>query len=317
LTKVSIIIPFKNFNDYLEECIENCLSLDYEDYEILLLPDGPIELSNPRIKVIPTGDIGPSDKRDVGIKNSTGEICAFIDDDTFPREDWLKNAIKYFDDGDIAAVGGPAVTPDNDGVMEKAGGSVFASFLGGGKFTYRYTPKKSRYVDDYPSCNLLVRKSILDEIGGFDSDYYPGEDTKLCLNITKLGKKILYAPDILIYHHRRPLFVSHLKQTWNYGVHRGFFVKRFPETSRRLTYFLPSIALFSFLVGLALSIFNEVFRYIFTAFVIAYLFLGAFSALINTKSLKMALLVPLGILMTHLCYGLGFVAGLTKKELER
>ena len=109
---------------------------------------------------------------------------------------------------------GPGVTPPNDSVFQKAGGWVSASFLGGGPAaSHRFFPRKKREVDDYPSMNFVVRKSDFRAVDGFNSRFWPGEDTKLCLDLTKkLGKKIIYDPEVLVYHHRRSLFVPHLKQ---------------------------------------------------------------------------------------------------------
>ncbi len=107
----------------------------------------------------------------------------------------------------------------------------------------RFWPgKASRFVDDWPSVNLTVRRDDFFAIGGFDSTYWPGEDTKLCLDlIKKQEKKIVYSPKAVVFYHRRAGFFRHLKQIGNYGLHREFFVKRFPETSRRLSYFIPSL----------------------------------------------------------------------------
>ncbi len=71
--------------------------------------------------------------------------------------------------------------------------------------------------------------------------YWPGEDTKLCMLLTKAeGKRIVYEPEAVVYHHRRALFWGHFRQVWNYAVHRGFFAKRYPDTSLRPQYFVPS-----------------------------------------------------------------------------
>lgn len=160
---VSIIVPLKNFNPHLEECITYCKKLDYPDFEIIILPDNHISMKKDKIdiKVIPTGPIGPSEKRDIAIDYAKGEILAFIDDDAYPAQDWLKNAVKYFDSQEVAAVGGPAITPENDTFMQKASGLVYSSFLCSGNLTFRYTPGKECEVDDYPSCNFLVRKRIM------------------------------------------------------------------------------------------------------------------------------------------------------------
>ncbi|VVB66832.1 Dolichyl N-acetyl-alpha-D-glucosaminyl phosphate 3-beta-D-2,3-diacetamido-2,3-dideoxy-beta-D-glucuronosyltransferase [uncultured archaeon] len=314
---VSIVVPLKAPNKNLEECLEHCLMLDYTDYEILVLPDEPARLDCPKTRVIPSGVLGPSDKRDLALNYARGEILAFIDDDAYPARDWLRNASKYFDDPEVAAVGGPAVTPDDDSFMQKASGYVLSSFLGGGSYTFRYIPGEVREVDDYPTCNLLVRKSIMERLGGFDNRFWPGEDTILCLEITKKeGKKIIYAPDVLVYHHRRTLFRQHLRQIWSYAVHRGYFVKKFPETSLRLSYFLPSLFVVGVVAGLGLSLKYELIRFIYLPILVAYL-LAALATGLKTRDIRMAVTVAAGIAVTHIYYGTGFILGLMTSKLER
>lgn len=262
---VSIVIPVKEINDYIREAVPKHLALDYPGFEVLILPDNPPEADGGRfdseVRVIPTYPAtGPADKRDIGAREAKGEILAFIDDDAYPWKDWLKNAVGYFEDSEVAAVCGPGVTPPGDSVLQRAGGWVSASLLGGGpEASYRFFPRERREVDDYPSMNFLTRRSDFEAVGGFDSHFWPGEDTKLCLDLTKkLGKKIIYAPEVLVYHHRRPLFIPHLKQNGRYGLHRGHFARILPETSHRLSYFIPSlftlflfgVPVFNFLISL-------------------------------------------------------------------
>ena len=111
--------------------------------------------------------------------HAKGEILAFLDDDAYPVKDWLKNAVKNFSDPQVAAVGGPAVTPEEDSDLQKTSGLIYSSVLVSGNFTYRYIPGKRQEVEDYPSCNFLVRKSVMQELGGFNTNFWPGEDTKL------------------------------------------------------------------------------------------------------------------------------------------
>lgn len=313
----SIIVPAKELNDNLKECISHCLNLDYPDYEILVLPDEAFSLeTSERVKIIPTGRIGPSEKRDMAIVRSKGEILAFLDDDAFPRRDWLKNAIRDFEDLEVAAVGGPAVTPENNSIRQKASGLVYSSYLASGGNVYRYIPKKRREVDDYPSCNFIVRKSAMRELGGFKSKFWPGEDTAICLRITKaLNKKIIYDPEVLVYHHRRNLFIPHLKQVRNYALHRGYFAKRFPETSLRLSYFLPSLFVIGLVVGAIFALAFPLLRVTYFSIVGLYLFLTFLSGL-RHKNLRLVWLIFSGIILTHLCYGVWFIKGLFSRRLE-
>jgi cellulose synthase/poly-beta-1,6-N-acetylglucosamine synthase-like glycosyltransferase len=128
---VSIIIPVKRSNAMLTECVEHCLRLDYPDFEIIVLSDGAESLGM-GVRVIETGQVSPAVKRDRGAEAARGEILAFIDDDAYPRRDWLSKAVRHFDDSGVAAVGGPAVTPETDNRRQKASGRVLGSILGGG-----------------------------------------------------------------------------------------------------------------------------------------------------------------------------------------
>ena len=120
--KVSIIIPCKDIDAQTSECIDSCRQLDHDNFEIIVLPD---------------------DKRNIGAKNSTAEFLAFIDSDAYPRRDWLKNAVRYFSDPGVAGVGGPGVTPEEDPLLQKAGGFILSSFMVGG-LANRYGSAKSR-----------------------------------------------------------------------------------------------------------------------------------------------------------------------------
>ena len=313
---ISIIIPCKSIDYYVRKCIEKCRELEYENYEIILLPDEVTNEKFEKVRVISTGPLTPGAKRNIGLFNSAGEICAFIDSDAYPRKDWLKNAIKYFKDRDVAAVGGPGLTPNEDSFMQKASGFVLSSFMVGG-LSRRYKSKKASISDDIHSCNFIARRSILLDVGGWNEKYWPGEDTLICMAIKKLGKKMIEAPDVVVYHHRRPLFKKHLRQVSNYGLHRGFFAKKFKGNSLRPQYFMPSFLVFSGFVGGALSLISKLLFLTFLIAIICYITLCLIASLIEVKNLKMVLVVWLGIILTHLFYGMSFIIGFFKGDLKR
>lgn len=314
--KVSIIIAAKDKSSFLVQCLERCLNLNYKDYEILVLTDHFFAYENTKVRVIPTGSCLPARKRDIGWHNAGGEILAFLDDDAYPCENWLGNALKNFQDPQVAAVGGAAVTPPTETFLRMASGEVYESFIVSGNFKYRYTQDKKRYVDDYPSCNFLVRKDVFEKLGGFKTKFWPGEDTILCLEITKkLKKKIVYDPEALVFHHRRPLFAGHLKQVKNYALHRGYFVKRFPETSLKWQYFVPSIFFLCLLLGFLFSVFSLLFSIFYIFSLLSYgclVFLSAY----HRKDLQLTAYVSMGIFLTHIYYGFYFLQGLLSSKLK-
>lgn len=273
---VSIIIPCKDLDSYTKECIAYCKQLDFKDFEIILLPDYSIEPIE-GVRTIATGPVPPGVKRNIGVKNSSSAICAFIDNDAYPRIDWLTNAVKYFEDPEIGGVGGPGLTPNEDCPLQKAGGYVLSSFMVGNLST-RYKTKSCFESDDIHSCNFIALKAVVEKAGGWNEKYWPGEDTLMCLAIKKLGKKLIESADVVVYHHRRSLFTDHLKQISRFGEHRGFFSKKFPENSVKLTYFFPSLLMCSLLAGILLSLFFPFFAYATVLSVVGYFFSGLVAA---------------------------------------
>jgi len=312
---VSIIIPCKEVDQYAKECVEYCKQLDYGNYEILLLPDSALEKLD-GAKIVSTGPVTPGVKRNIGVARSRGEICAFIDSDAYPRRDWLNNAIKYFNDPQVAGVGGPGLTPGEDDAMQKAGGHVLSSFMVG-NLSNRYKAKKCFESNDTHSCNFIVRKSVLVAAGGWNEKYWPGEDTLICLAIKRLGKRLIEALDVVVYHHRRPLFKKHLRQVWRFGVHRGFFAKKYRGNSFQFTYFAPSLFVSSLFAGIIISILNPLFMKVLTMAIAAYLILCLITTLLDVREAKLVLHVWLGIIATHLVYGTSFLVGLFKRDLKR
>ena len=109
--RVSVIIPLHRYTDVARRCVETTMALDGGDHEVLVVSDREIAGLPDGVRALTTGsdvDTSPAQKRDVALAHAGGEICAFIDDDAWPADDWLTRALERFDsDPVIAAVGGP------------------------------------------------------------------------------------------------------------------------------------------------------------------------------------------------------------------
>jgi cellulose synthase/poly-beta-1,6-N-acetylglucosamine synthase-like glycosyltransferase len=330
---VSIVIPLKKVTRLVKKELIPALSRQtFKDFEVILLPDKvDTNLTLPKfVRVYATyPKTRPADKRDFGVTKARGKILAFIDDDVLPSKLWLQSAVNCFTNHKKAvAVCGPGITSKDDSLRAQVSGYVWSSWIGaGGAGIYRCKPQKVRKVDDFPTFNLLVYKSAFNDVGGFSSKYWPGEDTKLCHELVyKLNKEIIYDPGILVYHKRRPVFLSHLRQISGYGIHRGYFVKILPKTSRRLGYFIPFLFVLGLTVFPPLALLLGLIDHQITEILLSiYLFIVMFYiALVTATSIKIAtktrnlilglLLLP-SIVATHLVFGFQFGRGLFKKDL--
>ena len=301
----SVIIPVRQSNPYLKETLLKLKKQSFKKFEVLIITD----------KV--SGSANPSEKRNLGVKMAKGQYLVFFDDDSFPKTNYFKNAFKLITKNpDFAAFCGPCLTPPKDNLYQKASGLVWSNLLGsGGAGVYRNSIQSARFVEDYPSVNLIVKKTDFDLAGGFDTSFWPGEDTVLCLNLVKkIHKKIYYHPSLVVYHHRRSVIIPHLQQITRYAVQRGFFAKKFPETSRKIGYFIPSI--FTLYIFLMIFFHNNFLFKLPLYLYLSILFFTFLKFLSQKNKLETSFLAIISIPLTHFYYGILFIYGLSKKEVK-
>ncbi len=315
----SIIIPVKTINAYIRETVAAIQQLQHSQWELLIIPnvDEPNEwLNDKRITVIASGRVGPAAKRDQGAQIATGDILVFLDDDSYPQSNLLTIADKYFIDANVVALGGPGITPLTDSFWQRVSGAVFLSRFTGGAPERYISQGNVRAVDDWPSVNLMVRRDVFLAIGGFDCNYWPGEDTKLCLKLKATGKQLLYVPEMIVWHHRRAGLRAHLKQIGAYGLHRGYFARHYPETSCRPHYFAPSLLVGLVLLSSVSCWFASKYQVMCILGWILYglvLLLGFFGTIRN-ESFRVAVAAMFYVPLTHLYYGVRFIQGFFKND---
>ena len=118
----------------------------------------------------------------------------------------------------------------------------------------------------------------------------------------------------MVYHHRRSLFKPHLRQISSYALHRGYFVKKYPETSLRIAYFIPSIFVAGLLLGGITALFFPFFNLIYLFGVYLYVLLVLIFS--QTRQVSLIPWIFFGIIITHVIYGIYFIQGLTAKKLK-
>jgi GT2 family glycosyltransferase len=143
---------------------------------------------------------GPAASRNDGAAVANGSILGFIDSDCVAAPHWIEAAVKAFESGgeNIAMVAGTLEPIDN----------LHAPV---GFFRHDMPPIRTE-SPLYPTANIFYRKTVFDELGGFDVDFgafswrtpLGGEDTDLAWRLRAAGYSYHFAPDMLVEHQASP-----------------------------------------------------------------------------------------------------------------
>ena len=158
----SIIIPVKEINDYVRQTVEHIRGLKTDRWEVCILMNDECEdeWQDDKISLVDTGRLGPARKRDISAELATGDILVFLDDDSYPNPDLLDVADRHFENDDVLAIGGPGITPREDSFWQRVSGAVFLSRLSGGNPERYINIGEPKFVDDWPSVNLMIRRTF-------------------------------------------------------------------------------------------------------------------------------------------------------------
>lgn len=223
-----VVIPFRQWDGWCEECVLAALALDPPCQRITLVPDQPIgndvwrvirEMQGgSRVRELASGPVNPGRKRNLAMENNEADIFGFVDSDARAWPDWLGKGLPHFVDPSIAVVGGPNLTPPEDGMLRKACGDVMASPLGMGAAFIRHTLATGREVTELPTCNLFVRNLPWMR---FRPELDTSEDMALCGLVRERKFRVIYDPEVRVYHHRRRLGPAFGRQFHDYGLYQG------------------------------------------------------------------------------------------------
>lgn len=231
---VSVIIVTLNRPDCVKRCLDTLYMQRPLAEQIIVVDASPDTLTKEVVSGYPDvlylrNDNGfgrMTASRNIGLKQATGQIIAFVDDDAFAHEDWLPNLISTYTDPSIGAVGGRAL--NNQPGEEKIGLDKIGLIGSDGSIEGNFAadPGEIIEVDHVMGCNMSYRRNVLAELGGFREDY-PGisglcEDTDMCVRVTRLGYKILFNPSAGVDHIGAPQSVGkRFDYRWCYFKNRN------------------------------------------------------------------------------------------------
>lgn len=235
MLSVSVVIPVLNAARTLPLCLAALSRLDPKPNEIIFVDNGSSDGSQGLLKafesehakwavrclVQPTR--GASAARNTGIRAAAGEVIAFTDADCEPDVDWVQRLVVPFRDAAVGGVAGRIVGDPGGSVLE-----LFSSL-----YTLQSPEQPSvhttwtPWAGGFPTANLAVRRSLLEQLGGFDESVaIYGEDYDLCARLYRQGSAIAYRPDAVVRHHHRSTLAGLLRQAYGFGYSHAYLFGR-------------------------------------------------------------------------------------------
>ncbi|NQS90544.1 glycosyltransferase family 2 protein [Patescibacteria group bacterium] len=225
---LAVVISNYNEKKFTEDCLNNLAEIsskEIPDLKVIVKDQGStdgsrelIETNFPWAHLIKGGNDGLSKAYNLGYRRADAKYVLFLGMDAFPEEGTLTGILEYLDKNqEVGAATCKLVLRDGSLDMDAHRafptpwvsltrltglGSLFPNSKNFNKyFLPRENMEKPHEIDLCISHFMITRKKVLDQIGGFDEDFFLyGEDVDICYRIKQAGWKIMYLPQWKCLH---------------------------------------------------------------------------------------------------------------------
>ncbi|MCI0439956.1 MAG: glycosyltransferase family 2 protein [Chloroflexi bacterium] len=241
LPLVTVVMPVRNEERFIAECLNSVIANDYpRDRLEVLVVDGMsadatreiveglardnsfIRLLHNPARIVPAA-------LNKGIREAWGEVIVRMDGHTVYASDYIRQCVEALQRSGAASVGG-VQRAVGTGYLSKAISLAVTTPFGIGDAQYRFAERET-WVDTVFLGTW--RKSTLEAVGGFNEGWAANEDYELNYRIRKhTGKGILLSPSIRCYYHVRSTLKGLAKQYFRYGFWKVRTLREHPESLR-------------------------------------------------------------------------------------
>ena len=189
---VSVIMPAFNVERYIAESVQSVIAQTYRRWELIIIDDGSTDAtadviqglasSDSRIKLISQQNQKMAKARNAGLRQSEGELIAFLDSDDLWIKEKLELQVKALKENAADLVFSDGFIFHDDNVFDES--MTFATLVGG--FDGAEMFRDLMLMNRIPILSVLTRRKVLDDVGGFDEWRDRGaEDYDLWLRIAR------------------------------------------------------------------------------------------------------------------------------------
>ncbi len=245
---VSLVIPAHNEAEHLAACLEAATLLVGRSglREILVVDDASTDATRAiaerhGARVVAGNGGGAGAARNLGVAAASGDLIWFVDADCVPQPDALEQLLPHLNDPRVAAVGGSYgnMRPD----------SLLACLIQE-EIAARHARMGAR-VNFLATFNVLYRKSVLQQLGGFDTNLRKGQDAELAFRTLDLGYELAFERRSIVRHFHESSLRRYLAVQWQQGRYRVLLYQSHPgrmggdSYSTKADHIQPPLALLS------------------------------------------------------------------------
>jgi GT2 family glycosyltransferase len=213
--KVSVIVVNWNRRDLLRACLNSLAKQTTPEFEVILVDNGSADGSPEMVEREYRGvrlirnreNRGFCAANNQGIRASTSEFIALLNNDAEAEPVWLASLLNAFDSRpDFGMAASKILVWEDPGRIDKAGHLIYPDGQNRGRGSGEWDRGQYDRIEEtlWPDgCAAMYRREMLDAIGGFDEDLFAyADDAELGLRARIAGWRCVYVPAAVVRHHR-------------------------------------------------------------------------------------------------------------------
>jgi GT2 family glycosyltransferase len=215
---VSVVVVNWNRCDLLRACLESLAAQSYPCLEVVLVDNGSSDGSadmaerefGPRLALTlyrSPVNLGFCAGNNRGIERCSGELIALLNNDAVASPDWIRELVTVFSlDATVGMAASKILVYEDPARIDKAGHLIYLDGQNRGRGSGQLDRGQFDRLEEvlWPDgCAAMYRRAMLDEVGGFDEDFFAyADDAELGLRARVAGWRCWYVPSAVVRHHR-------------------------------------------------------------------------------------------------------------------
>lgn len=315
---VSIVVPCRNEQRYIVECLDSILACDYpRDRLEVLVVDGMSDdgtrqtltdyaTRHPEVRVLDNPRRITPVALNVAIRAARGEVIVRMDAHVVYPTNYVSRLVAALDEFGADNAGAVLRTlPANQTPMGRAIAIGMSHPFGVGTSYFRIGTAEPRWVDTIAF--FCIRKSTFDRVGLFDEELIRHQDGEFNARLIKAGGRILLIPDVVSYYYARSTLHQVGRMFYQYGYFKPLVAKKLGRFMTIRQLIPPGLVLGLVATGIAALLWKPVL-------ILFALVAGSYSAVVLGSAVQTAMkqgpatgLAFVTVLpVIHVSYGIGF-----------